>query len=51
MSSFSSVGRFNPEKMGGTGGGRPDLAEAGGKNPRALDEGLRQVFEIVDAML
>src|SRR5258707_5918115 len=28
------------EKVGGKGGGRPDLAEAGGKNPEALDSAL-----------
>jgi len=28
------------EKVGGKGGGRPDLAEAGGKNPEALDAAL-----------
>ena len=29
------------EKVGGGGGGRPDLAEAGGKNPENLPEALK----------
>jgi alanyl-tRNA synthetase len=39
------------EKLGGTGGGRPDLAEAGGKNPAQLDATLDQVAGIVAEML
>ena len=39
------------QKLGGTGGGRPDLAEAGGKNPALLDSVLNEVYEIVGAML
>ena len=35
----------------GTGGGRKDLAEAGGKNPAKLDESLRAVPAIVERML
>ena len=31
------------ERVGGTGGGRPDFAQAGGTNPDALDEALRAV--------
>src|SRR4029077_11707799 len=33
-------------KVGGKGGGRPDLAEAGGKNPEALDSALAEVYGI-----
>lgn len=33
--------------VGGGGGGRPDMAEAGGKNPEALVEALERVYEIV----
>ena len=29
--------------IGGGGGGRPDMAEAGGKNPERLDEALQEV--------
>lgn len=33
--------------VGGGGGGRPDMAEAGGKNPEALVDALERVYEIV----
>ena len=39
------------EKVGGKGGGRPDLAEAGGKNPEALDSALAEVYKIVESLL
>jgi alanyl-tRNA synthetase len=32
----------------GGGGGKPDMAQAGGNKPEKLDEALRKVFEIVD---
>jgi alanyl-tRNA synthetase len=35
----------------GSGGGRKDLAEAGGKNPAKLDESLQAVPSIIQAML
>ena len=31
---------------GGGGGGKPDLAQAGGKDPSKLDEALRHVGEV-----
>jgi alanyl-tRNA synthetase len=37
--------------VGGSGGGRPDLAEAGGKDISALETALSQVFGIVQQML
>jgi alanyl-tRNA synthetase len=39
------------QKVGGKGGGRPDLAEAGGKNPEALDSALAEVYKIVELLL
>ena len=39
------------QKLGGTGGGRPDIAEAGGKNATMLDSVLDEVYEIVASML
>lgn len=37
--------------VGGGGGGRPDSATAGGKNPAKLEEALESVNNIVDALL
>ncbi|HET7441996.1 MAG TPA: DHHA1 domain-containing protein, partial [Terriglobales bacterium] len=39
------------EAVGGSGGGRPDMAEAGGKNPAALDSALEQVYTVVESLL
>ena len=39
------------EKVGGTGGGRPDLAEAGGKDASQLDKALAEVRDVVAGML
>jgi alanyl-tRNA synthetase len=39
------------QKVGGKGGGRPDLAEAGGKDPGALDAALGEVYEVVGNLL
>jgi len=36
---------------GGGGGGRPDLAEAGGKDPGKLDQALAQVPELIQRLL
>jgi alanyl-tRNA synthetase len=38
-------------RVGGKGGGRPDLAEAGGKDPAALDAALGEVYGVVAALL
>jgi alanyl-tRNA synthetase len=39
------------EKVGGSGGGRPDMAEAGGKDPEKLDAALTEAYSAVDALL
>jgi alanyl-tRNA synthetase len=39
------------QKVGGKGGGRPDLAEAGGKDAGALDAALDGVYAVVDGLL
>jgi alanyl-tRNA synthetase len=36
--------------VGGSGGGRPDMAEAGGKDPSRLDAALRSAPEVVGAL-
>ena len=35
-------------EVGGTGGGRPEMAQAGGKNPERLGVALEKVFELVE---
>jgi alanyl-tRNA synthetase len=39
------------QKVGGKGGGRPDLAEAGGKDAAALDAALAEVYTVVETLL
>ncbi|MGO9438973.1 MAG: DHHA1 domain-containing protein, partial [Terriglobales bacterium] len=39
------------QAVGGKGGGRPDMAEAGGKDPSALAGALAQVYASVEGML
>ena len=39
------------QKVGGKGGGRPDIAEAGGKDAAALDSALAEVYTVVDSLL
>jgi alanyl-tRNA synthetase len=39
------------EKVGGKGGGRPDLAEAGGKDAAALDAALVEAYSVVESLL
>jgi len=33
--------------VGGSGGGRPDMAQAGGTEPEKLDQALEKVYDIV----
>lgn len=42
-----NVVRAVAKLVGGGGGGRPDMAEAGGKNVSALPEALDSVYELV----
>jgi alanyl-tRNA synthetase len=39
------------QAVGGKGGGRPDMAEAGGRDPAALPDALAQVYASVEGML
>jgi alanyl-tRNA synthetase len=39
------------KKVGGSGGGRPDMAEAGGKDPAALDSALAESYGVVERLL
>ena len=39
------------QKVGGKGGARPDLAEAGGKDAAALDSALSDVYGVVESLL
>jgi alanyl-tRNA synthetase len=39
------------QKVGGKGGGRPDLAEAGGKDAAALDAALSEAYSVVESLL
>jgi alanyl-tRNA synthetase len=39
------------KKVGGSGGGRPDMAEAGGKDPAALDGALADSYSVVESLL
>jgi alanyl-tRNA synthetase len=37
--------------LGGTGGGKPDLAEAGGKDTSAVESTLRSIYPLIDRLL
>jgi alanyl-tRNA synthetase len=37
--------------VGGSGGGRPDLAEAGGKDTSAVESALQSVYPLIDRLL
>src|SRR5437667_888090 len=54
LTSRSQAGRVSgsvAQKVGGKGGGRPDLAEAGGKDPGALDAALGEAYGVIDGLL
>ena len=36
--------------VGGSGGGRPDMAQAGGSQPEKLDEALEKAYAVIEAM-
>jgi len=38
------------EVVGGSGGGRPDMAQAGGTKPEKLDEAIRKACEIIGTL-
>jgi alanyl-tRNA synthetase len=38
-------------EVGGTGGGRPEMAQAGGKDPSRLDAALEKIFSLVETSL
>jgi alanyl-tRNA synthetase len=42
---------FVAQQVGGRGGGRPELAQAGGQNPASLDDALASVTEWARAKL
>ena len=52
------VGRFHAGKIvkeiaavvGGSGGGRPDMAQAGGSRPEKLDEALEKAYGVIENM-
>jgi alanyl-tRNA synthetase len=39
------------KQVGGSGGGRPDLAEAGGKDTQGLDRAIGGVYDLIEQML
>lgn len=42
--------RFVAEKVGGKGGGRPDMAQGGGSDPAALPAALAELGDFVQQM-
>jgi alanyl-tRNA synthetase len=50
VSATSLLGKLAPI-VGGKGGGKPDLAQAGGKDPGKLDTALAQVPNALEELL
>jgi alanyl-tRNA synthetase (EC 6.1.1.7) len=46
-----SIVREAAEIMGGSGGGRPNMAQAGGKDAAKLGEALEAVYAIIERMI
>jgi len=38
------------ELVGGSGGGRPDMAQAGGKNPESLEQAIKKVPDVITSL-
>jgi alanyl-tRNA synthetase len=49
--SAGKVAQHIAQFVGGSGGGRPDMAQAGGNQPEHLDTALEKVYEYVAAQL
>jgi alanyl-tRNA synthetase len=50
ISAGEIIGKIAPE-IGGKGGGRPNMALGGGKDPSGLDRALEMVYDVVAAKL
>ena len=37
--------------VGGGGGGRPNMAQAGGKNPAAVDDAIKEAAKVVESQI
>jgi alanyl-tRNA synthetase len=37
--------------VGGGGGGRPNMAQAGGKNPAGIDEAIAKAAEVLESQI
>ena len=48
---LTSVSKQIAAIVGGSGGGRPDFAQAGGKEPGKLDAAMDEVYKIVSGLV
>ena len=37
--------------VGGGGGGRPDMAQAGGKSPENIDKAMEKAYEVIQSLV